>query len=89
MEQSSEDRMNRRRIVARTIDTVGSQEGRPPRRDRLTRARVIEAALEIMDAEGVDAVTMRRIGRELGVEAMPLYNHVRDKVDIPTGSPSS
>jgi AcrR family transcriptional regulator len=85
MEQSSEDRMNRRRIVARTIDTVGSQEGRPPRRDRLTRARVIEAALEIMDAEGVDAVTMRRIGRELGVEAMSLYNHVRDKEDILDG----
>jgi AcrR family transcriptional regulator len=35
-----------------------------------------------MDAEGLDAVTMRRIGRELGVEAMSLYNHVKDKEDI-------
>jgi len=53
-----------------------------PRRQPVTRARVIEAALRIMDAEGLDAVTMRHIGRELGVEAMSLYNHVRDKDDI-------
>jgi AcrR family transcriptional regulator len=46
---------------------------------------VIEAALAIMDAEGLEAVTMRRIGRELGVEAMSLYNHVRDKEDILDG----
>jgi AcrR family transcriptional regulator len=38
-----------------------------------------------MDAEGLEAVTMRRIGRELGVEAMSLYNHVRDKEDILDG----
>jgi len=46
---------------------------------------VIDAALRIMDAEGIEAVTMRRIGRELGVEAMSLYNHVRDKDDILDG----
>ncbi len=58
-------------------------ENEPPRRRLpVTRARVIEAALRIMDAEGLEAVTMRRIGRELGVEAMSLYNHVRDKDDI-------
>jgi AcrR family transcriptional regulator len=55
------------------------------RRDPLTRERVIQAALRIMDAEGLEAVTMRRIGRELGVEAMSLYNHVRDKEDILDG----
>jgi AcrR family transcriptional regulator len=38
-----------------------------------------------MDAEGLEAVTMRRIGRELGVEAMSLYNHVADKEDILNG----
>ena len=38
-----------------------------------------------MDREGLEAVTMRRIGRELGVEAMSLYNHVRDKDDILDG----
>jgi len=42
----------------------------------------VAAALRVMDAEGLEAVTMRRIGRELGVEAMSLYNHVRDKDDL-------
>src|SRR3954467_12682736 len=55
------------------------------RREPLTRERVIEAALGVMDTEGLDAVTMRRVGRELGVEAMSLYNHVRDKDDILDG----
>lgn len=56
-----------------------------PRRERLTRERIIEAAVRIMDREGLDALTMRRIGRELGVEAMSLYNHVQDKEDILDG----
>ncbi|HXJ64945.1 MAG TPA: TetR/AcrR family transcriptional regulator C-terminal domain-containing protein [Actinomycetota bacterium] len=56
-----------------------------PRREPLNRDRVIAAALRIMDEEGLDAVTMRRVGRELGVEAMSLYNHVRDKDDILDG----
>jgi AcrR family transcriptional regulator len=53
-----------------------------PRREPLTRQRIIRSALQIMDEEGLEAVSMRRIGRELGVEAMSLYNHVRDKEDI-------
>ena len=55
------------------------------RRQPVTRARVVEAALKVMDEEGLEAVTMRRIGRELGVEAMSLYNHVQDKDDILEG----
>ena len=55
------------------------------RREPVTRERVIAAALKLMDAEGLDAVTMRRVGRELGVEAMSLYNHVRDKEDVLAG----
>ncbi len=56
----------------------------PPRarREPLTRRRIVQSALRIMDEEGLAAVTMRRIGRDLGVEAMSLYNHVRDKDDI-------
>lgn len=56
-----------------------------PRRAPLTRERIIRTALQVMDEEGLEAVTMRRIGRELGVEAMSLYNHVRDKEDILDG----
>jgi AcrR family transcriptional regulator len=55
------------------------------RREPLTRDRIVEAALRLMDEEGLEAVTMRHIGRELGVEAMSLYNHVEDKDDILDG----
>lgn len=55
------------------------------RREPLTRERVIRAALRIMDEEGLEAVTMRRLGREVGVEAMSLYNHVKDKEDLLDG----
>jgi AcrR family transcriptional regulator len=51
----------------------------------LTRERILRAAVTIMDSEGLDAVSMRRIGRELGVEAMSLYNHVEDKATILDG----
>ncbi len=54
-------------------------------REKLTRDRVIDAALRIMDDEGLDAVSMRRVGRELGVEAMSLYHHVHDKEDLLLG----
>ena len=54
-------------------------------REKLTRDRVIAAALAIMDEEGLEAVSMRRIAREVGVEAMSLYNHVRDKEDLLAG----
>ena len=54
-------------------------------RERLTRERVIDAALRVMDSEGLDAVSMRRVAREVGVEAMSLYNHVRDKEDLLAG----
>jgi TetR/AcrR family transcriptional regulator, tetracycline repressor protein len=43
---------------------------------------VVERALELADEEGVDAVTMRRLGSLLGVEAMALYTHVRSKDDL-------
>src|SRR5262245_4716278 len=51
-------------------------------RTPLSRDRVIQAAIELADREGVEALTMRRLGQELGVEAMSLYNHVADKDDI-------
>ena len=54
-------------------------------RGRLSRELIVRTALRLMDEEGVEAVTMRRVGRELGVEAMSLYNHVRDKEDLLDG----
>jgi AcrR family transcriptional regulator len=54
-------------------------------RGRLSRDLVVRTALRLMDTEGLEAVTMRRVGRELGVEAMSLYNHVHDKEDLLDG----
>jgi TetR/AcrR family tetracycline transcriptional repressor len=54
----------------------------PKTRQRLTRDRITEAALRLIDDEGVEAVSMRRVAREVGVEAMSLYHHVRDKEDL-------
>jgi AcrR family transcriptional regulator len=54
-------------------------------RDPLTRERVIEAAMRVMDEEGLEAVSMRRVAREVGVEAMSLYHHVEDKEDLLDG----
>jgi len=56
-----------------------------PAREPLSRARIVDAALRIMDREGLEAVSMRRLGRELGVEAMSLYNHVEDKDAVLVG----
>jgi AcrR family transcriptional regulator len=54
-------------------------------REPLTRDRVVEAALRVMDQEGLEAVSMRRVAREVGVEAMSLYHHVEDKEDLLDG----
>ncbi|MGH2444573.1 MAG: TetR/AcrR family transcriptional regulator [Candidatus Limnocylindria bacterium] len=55
------------------------------RRAPLSRERVLRAAVELADREGIDAVSMRQVGRELGVEAMSLYNHVANKEDLLDG----
>lgn len=55
------------------------------RRTPLNRDRVVAAAVALADAEGIGALTMRRLGRELEVEAMALYNHVANKDDLLDG----
>lgn len=62
-----------------------AQAAETARREPLTRARILEAATQVMDADGLEAVTMRRLGRELGVEAMSLYNHVPSKEALLSG----
>ena len=55
------------------------------RRARLSRERVLRAAITLADHSGLESLTMRRLGQELGVEAMSLYNHVANKDDILDG----
>jgi len=51
----------------------------------LTRERVLRAAVELADTRGIDSLTMRNLGQELGVEAMSLYNHVANKQAVLDG----
>lgn len=51
----------------------------------LSRARVVECALELIDEGGPDALTMRKLGANLGVEAMSLYYYVESKDDLLDG----
>jgi AcrR family transcriptional regulator len=50
-----------------------------PRKARLTERGIAEAALAVLDAGGVDALTMRHLAAELGTSPMALYNHFPDK----------
>jgi len=51
-------------------------------RVRLSTERVLRAAIDVADASGIEALTMRRLAQELGVEAMTLYYYVARKDDI-------
>ena len=55
------------------------------RRTPLTRERVLQAAVDVADRGGNEALSMRKLGQELGVDAMALYRHVRGKDDLLDG----
>ena len=48
-------------------------------RGRLSRERVLRAGVALADSGGLESLTMRRLGEDLGVEAMSLYKHVANK----------
>jgi AcrR family transcriptional regulator len=54
-------------------------------RTQLTRLRVVAAAIELADIDGTESISKRRLAQELGVEAMSLYTHVRNKDDLLDG----
>jgi AcrR family transcriptional regulator len=62
-----------------------ADDARTRQRARLNRERVLDAGVALADREGIDALTMRRLAGELGVEAMSLYNHVSNKDDLLDG----
>jgi len=54
-------------------------------RTSLSRTRIFQEALRLVDEEGIDALTMRRLAGQLGVGTMSLYNHVPNKDDLLDG----
>src|SRR5205807_4222575 len=68
------------------VDSVATRANlKAERRVPLSRARVLRAAFDRTDKDGVEALSMRKLAQELGVEAMSLYRHVRNKGDIVDG----
>ena len=53
-----------------------------PRQSLLTRQRIVEVASALVDAEGLEAVSVRRLATELGVRGPSLYNHFATKAEI-------
>jgi AcrR family transcriptional regulator len=64
--------------------TPKNEAGTEPR-VRLNRERVLRNAIQLADAGGIERLTMRKLGEDLGVEAMSLYNHVSNKEDLLNG----
>lgn len=65
-----------------TIVSSRTVKPRPPKEQGLSKDRVIRAAMDIADSEGLDAVTMRAIAHKLDVPTMSLYRHVAHKEDL-------
>lgn len=53
-----------------------------PSKSRITRAGATQAALEIIDASGLEGLNLETVARRLGVKAPSLYYHFRDKAEL-------
>jgi AcrR family transcriptional regulator len=58
---------------------------RAPRRVPLSRERVLDAAIKLADQGGLESLSMRKLGQELGVEAMAVYYHFANKDEVIDG----
>ncbi|MEU0738267.1 TetR/AcrR family transcriptional regulator [Streptomyces sp. NPDC006134] len=70
--------------IARTLELLWDVGPRPSRGPKpgLTLDRIVEAAVRVADAEGLEAVSMRRVATELGTGAMSLYRYVPGKAEL-------
>lgn len=57
-----------------------------PKKQLISRKRTLEIALRIIDEEGLDALSIRRLGRELNVQGISLYHHFANKEAILVGA---
>jgi AcrR family transcriptional regulator len=71
-----------RRVSSRSEPKTTRQ---PTRRGELNKELILSAGLQLLDAEGLEALSMRRISDELGVTPMALYRHVGTKEEIVDG----
>lgn len=64
---------------------MSQAESAAAQRTPLNRERVLRAAVDLADKEGISGLSMRKLGEVVGVEAMSLYNHVANKSDLLDG----
>ena len=69
--------------MPRRVATATARRARPA--VALSRERILEAAVRLADRDGIESLSMRRLGQELGVDPMSLYNHVRHKEGLLDG----
>src|SRR5262245_1655497 len=62
-----------------------AQQLQAPRRVRLSRDRVLRAAVALADDAGIESLSMRKLAQELGVVPMALYKHVANKEELLDG----
>lgn len=67
-------------MAVQTVDLTGTRTRAP-----LSREQVLRAAVRYVDEHGLDALSMHKLGAELGVKGMSLYKHVADKDDLLDG----
>lgn len=67
------------------MSRAGSANAAVVERGRLSRERILAAALELADSQGIDSLKMRELAQALGFEAMALYRHVANKDEIVDG----
>lgn len=65
-----------------TVFVKDGVRGRVGRAGPLSRARIISAALRVVERDGVEVLTMRRLADEIGTAPMSLYRHVADKREV-------
>jgi AcrR family transcriptional regulator len=65
--------------MTESIETREPQPAPAPARQPLTRERILQAGLRLIDQQGLEAFTMRKLAQELGVDPMSIYRHVENK----------
>lgn len=68
--------------MAKQFTSVWIREPRQPRPSGLSRDQIVAAALEILGTEGLEALSMRKLGAKLGAGATSLYWHVANKSEL-------
>jgi AcrR family transcriptional regulator len=71
--------------LPRVLEILWHEQSAPPRRSRgLSRQRIVAAAIDLADAEGLTALSMARLAERLGCGTMSLYRHVANKDELVT-----